>query len=302
LRTTAQDAILAIARAIINSDSESSQAKITEFFQAIFKKFVTMRRSQIPSKWIEEVIVNRFPQFFLPSLWEQLIGGVAATSTNAFVRNELVEMVITILKKFHSSDSKTQDALFAHFPQLIGAFVGSLDESIQSHKSSDNSNDTSNNGKGKNNKKKDLQAQCVKKLRSALTGFKTTIDCVVKSKRDSKTILKSLQKARKALESAKEFAAKTQGVSPAIGQLSEQSLAQITSLIGNVVEETDVEQDKKQKKDKKATNKEEKVEEQGKNQKKDKKRQNSEVVDNIDKANARNEATSSAAKKPKVKK
>ncbi len=282
LRVTAQETILAVARAMISSDSVSSQEKISSFFQAITKKFITMRRCQIPSKWLEEVVVNRFPQFFLPSLWSDFIGGISAPTTNAFVRNELLEMSTTILKKFQSMDSKTQDAIFTQLPQLFITLSGSIDESIKSYQSS------SSAGNSKESKaKKDGQSQSMKKLRNTVTCLKTAIDSIVRAKRDLKSMDKAMHRVKSSLESAKDFSTNTVGVSPSIGQISEQSLSLLASVIVNKPEVRDNKKDLPLEESK------------GTISKKDKKRQ----IENVSINNSvSNNVATTSAKKPKMKK
>jgi hypothetical protein len=241
LRAIAQEAILCLTRTIIGSDSSSSKERVLTMMRTITERFITLRRSQVPRKWLEDVLVQRFPIFFLPSFFPILLQGIRSSTTSSFVRAELFELVGIILKRMSSFDKETQATTAEHFKTLIDTLATSVQDCIDSCSISAEKTD-----QPKSTKTKAQEGGTSKKLRGTLAAVKSTIDSVVRMQKDTTSLTKSLLSLKESLQKSVEFSRNTTGVSPAIAQMSEQSLQSLSRLNLEVnVEAPKLKKDKK---------------------------------------------------------
>lgn len=225
LRQLAQEASVSLARAIISSDCVSAQEKILMQFTSITEGFIHLRRSQIPSKWLEDMLSNRFPQFFLPTLWATLIEGLKSC-TITFVRNEINDMLISLLKKWTSLTAEVQVTIFSNMKMLVDVVTEQL---ASASKPSADEKDA------KANKSKD---QSSKRIRSVVASVKTIMDTVNKAKKDnnanaesikSKAFTGAVEKLKAELERSKTFLASTNAGNASMTAAIDQTLQSIST-------------------------------------------------------------------------
>lgn len=118
LKASSNEIWLAVTRMIISSDNDEAKQYLLTEFSDITKLFCLHRRSNIPLSFLETTICERFPSFFIPSLWTVFLDGLENAST-IFVKSSICEMMLTIIKKYSTFDVSIKSVINNHASNLL---------------------------------------------------------------------------------------------------------------------------------------------------------------------------------------
>lgn len=130
VQKTAQEALLSFVRIILASDSSACHERVLTLVTNLWSTFATKRRSAIHGAWFEDLIVQRFPAFFLPSIWESIAAAVSTVKTS-HTRQEMCEIVAAVLKKYVTVESSVQEDIVQGMPSLVQSLQKVLQQDLQ---------------------------------------------------------------------------------------------------------------------------------------------------------------------------
>jgi hypothetical protein len=129
LRQVGQSCFFVVARAIVNGDSVSAKQKLIEMTVNLAERFCKKKNSKLTSSFWEEILINRFPDFFIPILLPILVtscGDVAIP----FIRTEICRIIGLIIKKFKSVNEQTKQIISSSIFSLMGSLTQAILQSV----------------------------------------------------------------------------------------------------------------------------------------------------------------------------
>lgn len=176
MRQVAQEIVILLTRIVIASDSEEAKTQILAFIASLVRHQGLKRRSLIPAKFLEDLLVQRFPDFTLPSLLAVLLETLV-TSKVLFTKGETSETLASVFKRYALLQPATQTIVQMHSSQLLATMAQIVETALA------NSNNNSDNNKtSKNN-----ATASAKRLRPILQHLKSIVESVLRTPSSSAT-------------------------------------------------------------------------------------------------------------------
>lgn len=236
LRQVAHSCLLAVSRAIISSDCAAVRELLVSSVTPVFTTFCNKKNHRYPAKLIDDLLLNRFSDFFAPFWLPELVKSIGATDTQAFTRSELCRILGALLKKFQSLNSVTKEAV----QKSLGGAVAALSDAVEAMA-----------GKQKEQHKKGESSEenapvlGTKRFKPVLLCIKEVLDFVKKQQQQQnaastpakkgkaavgggKDVLQSVQQLQRTL--ANHHDEHTQSPSPVVVKLVEQITETVASL------------------------------------------------------------------------
>ena len=237
LRQVAHACLLAVSRAIISSDCAEVKELLVKKVTPVFQTFCSKKNHRYPIKLIDDLLLNRFSDFFTPFWLPELVKSIGAAGTQAFTRSELCRILGAILKKYQSMNSVSKESV----QKVLSSAVAALGDAVDAMA-----------GKQQQQQKKNTENTPVlgaKRFKPVLLCIKEILDFVKKQQQQQSqqssqngkkgktgsnaSVLQSVQKLQKTLATHHDEHA--QSPSPVVVKLVEQ----ITDIIANLSENKD---------------------------------------------------------------
>ncbi|RYY71889.1 hypothetical protein EON63_21370, partial [archaeon] len=133
LRHVSQEYVVSLARSVsgvcvgggVQGDAHTLKHTQTvdkmyiEFVTTLLTIFITKRRSDVTGKWLDNLLITRYPTYFLPRVWGVLLTGVSTSLV--YARGMVCEMVGTLIKRCGSGklDASISSVVYAHLGELM---------------------------------------------------------------------------------------------------------------------------------------------------------------------------------------
>lgn len=164
LRSVAQEMVVATTRLVSNCQCAPAQEHFLEFAEALLQLFVTNRRSEINSTWMQNLFTVRFPAFFLPRLWPLMVQGLSTKVV--YARGVLCEMIAEVMKKGKKLDPILAVPVNKSIVELVQGLAALLLQ-LSADESSE--------------KEKDKGQALLKHIKPVLAAIKETLDYIVQN-------------------------------------------------------------------------------------------------------------------------
>lgn len=235
IRQVAQDMIITLVRIAWASDSSAAQTIVAGIVEDLWQHFATKRHSTIPGKYLEDLLVQRFPVIFLPRFLPRLLQALIDTPL-LYTKGEISEMLLSILKRFVNLETAAKDAMASHVGATIEAFAKVFASLAQTATTSTAPSSSSSSNK----KEKSFSTKRVKPL---VASVKSLVELLIRSNQKStettnaEQTKKQQQKAQAEATTEKLFASlhvtQVQALREGLSALS----AALTSTLGKPLDE-----------------------------------------------------------------
>lgn len=110
MKAIAEETLMSVTRMVLHSESVASKQLIVAFFIDATTNFCVRRRHGIPVQLIEDAVSQRFPTYFIPSIWPVIIEGLK-DCTILYNQSSICDLIAAVLKKFGSFDETCKSIL-----------------------------------------------------------------------------------------------------------------------------------------------------------------------------------------------
>ncbi len=110
MKGIAEEILFSVTRMVLNSESIPSKQVIEKFFVSATTNFCIQRRHSFPAQIIEDAVSQRFPTYFIPSVWPALIEGLK-NCTIQYNQSAICDLIHGVLKKSGGFDESCKSVL-----------------------------------------------------------------------------------------------------------------------------------------------------------------------------------------------
>lgn len=110
MKGIAEEILMSVTRMVLHSESVPSKQVIEKFFVSATTNFCIQRRHAFPAQIIEDAISQRFPTYFIPSVWPTLIEGLK-NCTIQYNQSAICDLIHGVLKKSGGFDESCKSVL-----------------------------------------------------------------------------------------------------------------------------------------------------------------------------------------------
>lgn len=137
MRHLSQSCILSLARVIINSDCNEAKQLLIDTIKELFTLLCSKKNGRIVPKLFEELLVHRFPDFFIPVLLNDLIDAMCE-GKSLFIKSELSKILMLVLKKSKGLEVTSKDLIKESLSKILESLLNALRQSIDTNESNSN--------------------------------------------------------------------------------------------------------------------------------------------------------------------